>query len=82
MKNKTVDHHFRTMSGAKGRHQALNNRSGNYAMKSKFKGGTPGFEHVVFTYGKVMKQGNWKDHLQLLSGIVASSMKYSGARLT
>ncbi len=47
----------------------------------KFKGGTPGFEHVVFTYRKGMKQGNWKEHLQLLSGIAANSTKHCGAQL-
>ncbi len=46
-----------------------------------FKGGTPGSEHVVFTYGKGMKQGDWKEHLQSLSGIAASSTKYGGDRL-
>ncbi len=47
----------------------------------KFKGGTPGFKHVVFTYRKSMKQGDWKEHLQLLSRIAASSTKYGGACL-
>ncbi len=50
-------------------------------MEPKFKGGTPGFEHVVFTYEKEMKQGDWKENLQVLLGIAASSTKYSGACL-
>ncbi len=81
MQNGKVDHQLGTMLGAKGRQQAFNNRSGNRESESKFKGGTLGFKHVVFTYGKGIQQGNWKEHLQLLSGIGVSFMKYGGACL-
>ncbi len=47
----------------------------------KFKRVTQGFKHVVFTYGKGMKQGNWREHLQSLSGIAANSTKYGRAFL-
>ena len=77
----TVECPLGTMSGAKGRYQPSNNRGGNRSSEPKFKGGTPGFEHVVFTYGKGMKQGDWKEHLQSLSGIAVSSTKYGEARL-
>jgi hypothetical protein len=75
----TVECPLGTMSGAKGRYQPSNNQGGNRSSEPKFKGGTPSFEHVVFTYRKGMKQGDWKDHLQSLSGIAASSTKYGGA---
>ncbi len=78
----TVECPLGTMSGAKGRYQPSNTRGGNLLSEPKFKGGTPGFEYVVFTYGKGMKQGDRKEHLQSLSGIATSSTKYGGARLT
>ncbi len=77
----TVDCPLVTMSGAKGRYQSSNTRGRNRLSEPKFKGGTPSFEHVVFTYRKGMKQGDWKDHLKLLSGIATRSSNHGGARL-
>ena len=50
-------------------------------MEPKFKGGTPVLKHIIFTYGKRVKQGNWKENLQALSGIAASLTKYVGDHL-
>ena len=80
-RNDMVDYHLGTMPWAEGRHQASNNRNGNQPMEPKLKGGTPGFKHVVLTYKKGMKQSDWKENLQALSGIAASSTKYDGAHL-
>ncbi len=77
-----VDYHLGTMLGARGRQQASGNRNGNRPLEPKFKGGTPGYEDVVFAYRKGMKQGDWKENLQALLVIEASSMKYGGSCLT
>ena len=55
VQNDKVDCPLVTMSGAKGRYQPSNNRGGNCLSEANFKGGTSGFEHVVFTYRKRIK---------------------------
>ncbi len=71
-----VDTHLGTMLVARERQQASDNRNGKKSTELNFKGNTPGFEHVVFTYRKGTEQGNWKDNIQVLPGISACCTKY------